>query len=50
MNDDLFSTMANQNAPAILYPFARAIMASYTAKASIAPILLPTVNFTKPIK
>lgn len=49
MSDELFTTMANQNAPAILYPFARAIMASYTAQASIPPILLPTVNFTKPL-
>jgi len=31
--DDLFHVLANQNAPAILFPFARSIITSYTALA-----------------
>ena len=45
ISDDLFHVLANQNAPAILFPFARSIITSYTALANIPPIILPTVNF-----
>ncbi|MCK9226077.1 MAG: protein-export chaperone SecB [Candidatus Muirbacterium halophilum] len=34
------------NAPAILFPFIRASLTSITAQMGIAPIILPTVNFT----
>lgn len=46
MPDELFKNLSKQNAPAILYPFARSIITSYTAQANIQPIILPTVNFT----
>ncbi len=46
MPSELFDIMAKQNAPAILFPFARAIITSYTAQANIPPIILPLVNFT----
>lgn len=48
MPPELFDVMAKQNAPAILFPFARAIITSYTAQANIPPIILPTVNFAAP--
>lgn len=46
MPTELFYVMARQNAPAILFPFARAIITSYTAQANIPPVILPLVNFT----
>lgn len=45
MSDNMFEKMSKINAPAILYPFARAIITSYTAQANVTPIILPTVNF-----
>lgn len=45
MPDELFHTLSKQNGPAILFPFARSIITSYTAQANIQPIILPTVNF-----
>ena len=45
MPDDIFTIMVNQNAPAVLYPFARAIISSYTIQANIPPIVLPLINF-----
>lgn len=48
MSDSLFERMSLQNAPAILYPFARSIITSYTAQANIKPIILPSVNFSAP--
>ena len=47
MSDDLFERVSNQNAPAILYPFARAFIVSMTAQANIPPIILPVVSLTK---
>lgn len=38
------------NALAILYPYARAIVSTYTAGANIAPLILPTVNINKLLK
>ncbi|NCB47650.1 hypothetical protein EOM81_11615 [bacterium] len=49
MSEDLFEKISNQNAPAILYPFARAFIASMTAQANIPPIILPIVNLSKPV-
>ncbi len=46
MSDELFHTLSKQNGPAILFPFARSIITSYTAQANIPPIILPTINFT----
>jgi preprotein translocase subunit SecB len=48
MNEDQFKILSAQNAPAILFPFARAIITNYTAQANIPPIILPTVNFVIP--
>ncbi len=45
MDDSLFKKLSQQNAPAILFPFARSIITSYTAQANIPPIILPSVNF-----
>ncbi len=47
MPEDLFQTMSKQNAPAILYPFARAIITNYTAQANIPPIILPALSFAE---
>ncbi len=46
MSDDLFKALSKHNGPAILFPFARSIITSYTAQANIPPVILPTVNFT----
>lgn len=35
------------NALSILYPYARAIVSTYTASANIEPLILPTVNINK---
>lgn len=40
--DDIAKFQAN--AIAILYPYARAIVSSYTANANVTPLILPTVN------
>lgn len=50
MPENLFEKISNQNAPAILYPFARAFIASMTAQANIPPIILPIVNLSKPVE
>lgn len=47
MPQELFEIMATQNAPAILFPFARAIITTYTAQANIPPIILPSINFAR---
>ncbi len=38
------------NAIAILYPYARAIVSTYTANANITPLILPTINVNKLIE
>lgn len=38
------------NALAIMYPYARAIVSTYTASANIPPLILPTVNINKMLK
>lgn len=38
------------NAIAILYPYVRAIVSTYTANANITPLMLPTINVNKLIK
>ena len=47
VSEETLKILAEQNAPAILFPFARAIVSTYTAQANIIPIILPLVNFTK---
>lgn len=47
VSDELFDYLSKHNAPAILYPFARAIITNYTAQANIPPIILPAINFAK---
>ncbi|MBO5472209.1 MAG: protein-export chaperone SecB [Lachnospiraceae bacterium] len=39
-----------KNAIAILYPYVRAIVSSYTANANVNPLLLPTINVNKLIE
>ena len=38
------------NAIAILYPYVRAIVSTYTVNANITPLMLPTINVNKLIK
>ncbi len=45
MTDDLFKQMYMINAPAILYPYARAMISTITAQAGIPQIIVPLVNF-----
>ncbi len=45
MSQKIFETFAKQNGPAILYPFARSLIVSYTSQANIQPIMLPVMNF-----
>lgn len=47
MDEELFKILYLQNAPAILYPFARSIVTTYTAQANIPPIILPSMNFQR---
>lgn len=35
------------NAMAILYPYARALVSTYTANANVSPLILPTININK---
>ena len=46
MPDEMFARFCDQNAPAILFPYARALLSSITAQAGIAPLILPTINFS----
>ena len=39
-----------KNAIAILYPYVRAIVSTYTASANIAPLILPAINVNKLIE
>lgn len=45
IHEPLLTKFATQNAPAILFPFARATVASLTAQANIPVMYLATVNF-----
>ena len=36
--------MLNQNCLAILFPYLRALISSYTALANVSPILIPAIN------
>ncbi|MCP4112905.1 MAG: hypothetical protein GY749_46500 [Desulfobacteraceae bacterium] len=45
MPQEIFERFSGRNAPAIMYPFVRSIITSYTAQANIPPVILPTVNF-----
>ena len=38
------------NAVAILFPYLRAIVSSYTANANIAPVILPAMNINEYIR
>ena len=35
---------------AILYPYARALVSTYTSNANIAPLILPTINVNQFLK
>ncbi len=45
MKDELFKQMYNINAPAILFPYARAIISTVSAQAGIPQLIIPLVNF-----
>lgn len=47
MTDYDFSELCKRNAPAILLPVARGIIASYTVQAGIKPIILSVMNLQK---
>jgi preprotein translocase subunit SecB len=44
MSNELFEDLASTNAPAILLPYARAIITNTTVQAGIPPVILPLVN------
>ena len=46
MTDELFIKLSKHNAPAILFPFARALIASCTAQANIPAVVLPIINLS----
>ena len=46
MTDELFVKLSKYNAPAILFPFARALIASCTAQANIPAVVLPIINLS----
>jgi preprotein translocase subunit SecB len=47
VEEPLLTKFASQNAPAILFPFARAAVASLTAQANVPVVYLATVNFAQ---
>lgn len=47
VNDKL---LLEQNTIAILYPFARALISTYTANANVPPLILPPINVIKYIE
>ena len=47
MPKSIFNLLCNQNAPSILYPYARSIISAITTQANIPPIILPLMNFSK---
>ncbi|MEW6711420.1 MAG: protein-export chaperone SecB [Candidatus Riflebacteria bacterium] len=47
MTDEMFEKLSSQNAPAIMYPFLRAIVASFSSQAGIPSIIMPLMNFTQ---
>jgi preprotein translocase subunit SecB len=46
MSDELFKQMYTINAPAILFPYARAFVSTLTGQAGVPQIILPLLNFT----
>ncbi len=46
MPEELFEQTHTVSAPAVLYPYARAIISTCTAQAAIPQIILPLMNFT----
>jgi len=47
MDDKTFEDLYNLNAPAILFPYLRAIVSNYTLLANISPIVLPLIDLTE---
>ncbi|MFO7897388.1 MAG: protein-export chaperone SecB [Candidatus Cloacimonadales bacterium] len=47
MDEERFSKMCSMNAPAILFPYARAIISNFTLQCNIKPIIFPLVNLAK---
>lgn len=44
MSDESFQSMYSVNAPAILYPFIRAYIATCTSQSGIPAVILPLIN------
>lgn len=49
-NMDIDVRMFEQNAVAILFPYIRAIVSTYTVNANVAPVLLPAMNINAYIR
>lgn len=49
-NSNVDIRMFEQNAIAILFPYLRAIVSTYTANANVAPVLLPAMNINAYIR
>ena len=47
MPEAIFKNLTDVNATTILFPFARAIIASYTAQSGVPAIMIPLMNFTQ---
>lgn len=48
--DNIDISIFETNAIAILFPYLRAIVSSYTANANVAPVLLPAMNINEYIR
>ncbi|AND83756.1 hypothetical protein GTH52_09610 [Clostridium tyrobutyricum] len=49
-NKEKISTFAEVNGVAILFPYVRAIISTYTANANVPPLILPPVNVINYLK
>lgn len=47
IEENIYTSFINVNAPAIAYPYLRAFVSNIILQAGMAPIILPPVNFTK---
>lgn len=47
LGEDEDISFYKSNAVAILFPYARALVSSYTANSNVTPLVLPTININK---
>ncbi len=50
IDSDLKSNLAQVNAVAILFPYLRSLVSTYTANANVTPLILPAINVMKLIE